>query len=81
MTSLRLCSIAIVLASAAALTFVALPSAEAAKKKISYDDAWAKCQQDVRANVPGENTASAPRYARAGACMKKYGYRLKKSSM
>jgi hypothetical protein len=47
-------------------------------KKLTYEQAWAACSKDVQANVPPETTTSAGRYTRGAACMKKYGYRLKK---
>jgi hypothetical protein len=50
-----------------------------AAKKVSYEQAWAKCKAEIGANVPGsDTTTSAARQSAGGACMKKYGYRLKK---
>jgi len=68
---------AIVALSAAALLAPAT-TASAATKRISYEEAWAVCKQDVSI-LPGEQQQN--RYARGAACMKKHGYRLKKSSM
>ena len=52
----------------------------ASAQKLSYEQAMAKCQQDVRAHLgASEGGATAGRYARAGACMMQYGYRLKKA--
>jgi hypothetical protein len=62
------------------LSFCGAPNAFA-QKKLSYEEAWAKCKADVNANFPGEGSYSAARYARGGSCMKQYGYRLKKSSV
>ena len=50
-------------------------------KKMSYDEAWAECKQQVAAVMPSETGQSAARYSRGAACMKQHGYRLKKSSM
>jgi len=62
-----------------AAVFALAPDAAAAKK-MSYEQAWAKCKVEIGANVPGsDSTTSAARSAAGGACMKKYGYRLKKS--
>jgi hypothetical protein len=56
-------------------------TASAAKaKRMSYDEAWADCKKDI-AFLGGEGTTTAGRYTRGAACMKKHGYRLKKSSM
>jgi hypothetical protein len=69
-----------VLSFAAALAFGGVPGASA-QGKVSYEQAWAKCKADIGANYPGEGGASAARYTRGAACMKQYGYRLKKSSL
>jgi len=53
---------------------------EAFAQKVTYEQAWAKCKADVNKNLPGESAASAARYARGGACMMQYGYRLKRSN-
>jgi len=59
---------------------VALSSTASAK--MSYNQAFAKCKAEIGANVPGQDTTtSAARYSAGSACMKKYGYRLKKGSM
>jgi hypothetical protein len=71
--------IAFVAMLSAGLLFGAADSASAQKtKKVSYEEAWALCRADVQANTPPETTQSAARYTRGAACMKKYGYRLKK---
>ena len=69
-----------VLSFAAVLAFAGVPGASA-QGKVSYEQAWAKCSADVKANYPGESSNSGARYTRAAACMKDFGYRLKKSSM
>jgi hypothetical protein len=52
-----------------------------AQKKLSYEQAWAQCKKEIGANVPGsDTTTSAARSAAGGACLKRYGYRLKKGS-
>jgi hypothetical protein len=49
---------------------------------MSYEDAFTKCKAEISANVPmSETTTSAARYSAGSACMKKYGYRLKKGAM
>jgi hypothetical protein len=63
---------------AVALAFCGAPNASA--QKLSYEQAMAKCQEDVRGHLgASEGGATAGRYARAGACMHKYGYRLKRA--
>jgi len=64
--------------SAAALLVPATTASAAKAKKISYEEAWATCRTEVSI-LPGEQQQN--RYARGAACMKKHGYRLKKSSM
>jgi hypothetical protein len=64
---------------AMSLAFIDAAAAQKAKK-LSYEQAWAQCKQEVSKNLPGENVTSAGRYAAGGACMTKYGYRLKKKS-
>ena len=57
-------------------------SAALAAKKMTYEQAWTKCKAEIGANVPGsDTTTSAARHSAGGACMKKYGFRLKKGSM
>jgi hypothetical protein len=63
----------------AALACAGGSDALAAKKKMSYEDAFAKCKQELdAAGVPGVQTSATARSTAGGACMKKYGYRLKK---
>jgi hypothetical protein len=67
--------------SALALTLALASGAEAQKKKMSYEDTFAKCKQEMGGGpLGGEGLNSAPRYTAMSGCMKKYGYRLKKSS-
>ena len=49
------------------------------KKKLTYEQAFAKCKEDVNRTLPTEYH-SAGRYARGASCMKQYGYHLKKST-
>ena len=65
---------------AAMFAFAAVSEASAAKK-MSYEQAFALCKKEIGANAPGaDTTQSATRYAAGGACMTKYGFRLKKKS-
>jgi hypothetical protein len=62
--------------------FALVPTSDAfAQKRLSYEQAWTQCKKEISANVPGsDTTTSAARYSAGSACMRKYGYRLKKSS-
>ena len=61
---------------------LALPGAASAEKakKLSYEQAWAQCKAEVVKSIPNDNLNTAGRSAAGGACMHRYGYRLKKSS-
>jgi hypothetical protein len=49
----------------------------AAKKKLTYDEAYARCKAIMdKEGTPGTSTQSNVRYTRGAACMKKYGYKL-----
>ena len=50
-------------------------------KKMTYEQAWADCKNQVTSVLGNEATTSAGRYTRGAACMKQHGYRLKKSSL
>ena len=71
--------VAIALPCAMLLALPGVASAQQAKK-LSYEQAWAQCKQEISKNVPNESTTTAARYSAGGACMHKYGFRLKKSS-
>jgi len=62
---------------AAAFGVVGVSDALAAKK-VPYDKAWADCKTQVDRTAPGDQAAA--RHSAGAACMRKYGYRLKKSS-
>jgi len=66
---------------AVSIAAVALYTAQdASAQKLTYEQAMSKCREDVRSQVSGsEGVGTAARYARAGACMHKYGFRLKKA--
>ena len=51
------------------------------QRKMTYQAAFAKCKQEMGGGGMGsEGLNTAARYSFAGGCMKKYGYRLKKSA-
>lgn len=68
----------IALPIAAAFAFSSASDALAAKK-MSYEQAYGRCKTEIGGTAPGsEALSTAARSSAAGACMKKYGYRLKK---
>ena len=60
----------------AVFAFAIWPSAFAQPQKLSYEQAWAQCKSQIDRTTPGDQASA--RAAAGGACMKKYGYRLKK---
>jgi hypothetical protein len=66
-----------VVALSAAMLFAATEIASAQKaKKMTYEQAYEQCRGEIG---PGTDANAGPsRYTRGSACMKKYGYRLKK---
>jgi hypothetical protein len=74
----RYSSIMAVAALSVVVSFAATEMASAQKaKKMTYEEAYKTCQATDMVGVPGE-TVAAGRTTRAAACMKKYGFRLKK---
>ena len=80
---IRLVSGVIAVSVVAVFAFMVSAAAQTKQmKKLTYDEAWATCKAEIAKNVsPNEGRDSAARYAAGGACMKKYGYRLKKGAM
>jgi hypothetical protein len=69
-----------IVAAVAALAVANAPAAAA--KKMSYEQAFAKCKEEIKAGAPGSEALSTAQRSTAGAgCMKKYGFRLKKGAM
>ncbi|HKS84265.1 MAG TPA: hypothetical protein VJR71_02195 [Pseudolabrys sp.] len=70
--------LAVFLAATFAMAFGFGDSAIAAKKKkLTYDEAYAKCKVIMdKEGTPGTTTQANVRYQRGAACMKKYGYKL-----
>jgi len=73
-------SIGVLAITFAVMALLAVPHASAAKKaqkKLTYEQAWAKCKQELdAAGVYGVGLDAGARSTAGGACMKKYGYRL-----
>jgi len=63
-----------------AVTFAAplglADKASAAQKKVTYEQAWKICLDDLnKENVPGTMSMANDRYIRIEGCMMRYGYR------
>jgi hypothetical protein len=62
-------------ALAAPLGFV--DTALAAKKRVSYDEAWRLCKAQLdKSGAWGTGLAANERHTRGAGCMRKYGYRI-----
>ncbi|MGA7345585.1 MAG: hypothetical protein WBY01_08485 [Pseudolabrys sp.] len=60
---------------AAPLGFV--DAASAAKKKVTYDEAWKLCKAELdKSGAVGTSINPNERHTRGAGCMKKYGYRI-----
>jgi hypothetical protein len=70
--------LAIALPFAALLAASGIAAAQAAKK-LSYEQAWGDCKTQIDRTVPGDQASA--RHSAGAACMKKHGYRLKKTSL
>jgi hypothetical protein len=71
------CSGMFALPFAAVLAFSV--SDASAQKKLTYEQAWAKCKAEVVRNFPSDSAGTNQRYAQGMSCMQRYGYRLKRS--
>jgi hypothetical protein len=68
----------IIVALSVGMLFAATEIASAQKaKKMTYEEAYEKCRTT---DMVGQGSSAGPgqHYTRGAACMKKYGYRLKK---
>jgi hypothetical protein len=68
----------IALSFAGVLIVFGAPGASA-QKKLTYEDAYRRCKQQVDRTYPTGSEATTGRYLQGGACMKQYGFNLKKS--
>ena len=69
----------IVVAAASLVGSLAIADVAVAQKKMTYAQAFAQCKKEMSAaNVPSDSLNSAARTSAGGACMNKYGFRLKK---
>jgi hypothetical protein len=68
----------VALSFAGVLIIFGAPDASA-QKKLTYEDAYRRCKQQVDRVYPTGSEATTGRYLQGGACMKQYGFNLKKS--
>ena len=47
---------------------------------MTYEQAYAKCKEQVAAAYPPGTSDTSGRASRGGACMKQFGYNLKKGA-
>lgn len=73
MRKLSLQAAAILASGTIALSLAAMAPAAAAKK-LTYEQAWAKCQSKINKAVPGDQASA--RMSWGSACMKKYGHKI-----
>jgi hypothetical protein len=64
-------------AAAFVVAFGVADSVSAKHKKVSYDQAWKICKDQMdKDKIPGTTGQSNERYTRGAGCMKKYGYKI-----
>ena len=52
-------------------------AASAAKKKVTYDQAWKLCKAELdKSGAPGTGISANERHTRGAGCMQKYGYKI-----
>lgn len=69
--------IAILVTAALAVAFGLTDNASAAKKKLTYEEAYQRCKTVLdKEGTPGTSTQANVRHTRGAACMKKYGHKL-----
>ena len=69
--------LAVLLAGAFAVTFGLADNALAAKKKLTYEQAWDACKKEMdKMGIFGTSTQANERHTRGAACMKRYGYKI-----
>jgi hypothetical protein len=77
MLQVRRVSTLLGLSIAAAVIMFGVPNVTA-QQKISYEQAYAQCQADIKRTFPAGSTDTAGRNSRGAACMKDKGFNLKK---
>jgi hypothetical protein len=73
----QLCGMVVL--SSAVLVLAGVGDASA-QKKLSYEDAYAKCKAQLDRTFPSGSTSTSGRNTAGGACMKQMGFNLKKGA-
>ena len=69
--------LAVVLAGAFVAASGLADNALAAKKKLTYEQAWDVCKKEMdKMGIFGTSTQANERHTRGAACMKKHGYKI-----
>jgi hypothetical protein len=74
MRKLNLHATVILVSGVIALSLAAQTPAAAKEKKLTYEQAWAKCLGYINKAVPGDQATARATWATA--CMKKYGHKI-----
>ena len=69
--------LAVLLAGAFVAASGLAENALAAKKKLTYEQAWDVCKKEMdKMGIFGTTTQANERHTRGAACMKRYGYKI-----
>ena len=75
MSKIKMLTALLAITLAAPLGFV--DTASAAKKKVTYDQAWQMCKAELdKSGAWGTGTQANERHTRGAGCMRRYGYRI-----
>jgi hypothetical protein len=67
----------VLVAGAFVVTSGLADNALAAKKKLTYEQAWEVCKKEMdKMGIFGTSTQANERHTRGAACMKKYGHKI-----
>ena len=67
----------VLVAGAFVVTSGLADKALAAKKKLTYEQAWEACKKEMdKMGIFGTSTQANERHTRGAACMKRYGYKI-----
>ena len=67
----------VLVAGAFVVTSGLADNALAAKKKLTYEQAWEACKKEMdKMGIFGTSTQANERHTRGAACMKRYGYKI-----
>ncbi|HTM74739.1 MAG TPA: hypothetical protein VL198_16050 [Pseudolabrys sp.] len=70
-------TLTVLVAGAFVVTSGLADNALAAKKKLTYEQAWEACKKEMdKMGVFGTSTQANERHTRGAACMKRYGYKI-----